>query len=631
MVGGSMRKAVIGAVILAACVALATGGLILFVDVNHLRPQIEAQLQKGLERPVTLGRIGLKFIPLSIRVENVTIGEAPPFPSQRPFVSAKEINIRAGLMPLLRKQIQVSSLVLREPAVELIKNERGSWNYATMGRKPSGDSPQSVALERLEVINGTVAVTDLQAGESRTVYDHIDLEMAMPKEGLTAKGSLRPFGGEINATLSVARLSAPSPTVTGSGTATNLSLPAPSLLKPLLLRSASFTLDADELKLSNVQCSLGASTLRGTGSVRNFSAPKIQFTADIDQVDAGELQRLMAPAKSTTSRGTGGFRNVTGGGTLGIGSLRYNDVILSHVKATCTLDRGLIRLAPIESQLSGGMQAGGITVDTRGEHPAFAVKSKLEKVDANQLLSSTTSLKQIIYGLLAGEADTTFVSRPGQDIASSLNGEVRLQLTEGKIQGANLLNEMAVLGRFLNAVKRSETFTSIVRLTGTLKIKDGIASTDDLRLDFGGGAAGAAGTINLVDQSLNLQLTTIFGKDVSQRAGGTQIGGFMSTVLANPKGELVIPAIVSGTFAKPHFAPDARRFAEMKLRSLLPTSEDPGSGRGLTQGVRDVVDALRGKKDASPEPGAAGSNVARPVDSLIDLFRRKKDSKPPQP
>jgi uncharacterized protein involved in outer membrane biogenesis len=410
---------------------------------------------------------------------------------------------------------------------------------------------------------------------------------------------------------------------------TSLSVPVSALTRPVVIKSASFTLDSDTLKLSDLAASLGGSTLKGSASIKNFSAPAVQFNAAIDRLDVVELQKLMAPSKSSAPQQSGGLRKVTGSGTLSIGELRYESLALNQVKATCRLNDGVIQLTPVESELSGGSQIGNITIDTRGQNPTFAVKTKLQKVDANQLLSAATSLKQVIYGLLAGEADTRFTSRPGEDIAKSLNGEVRLELTNGKLQGANLLNEMAVLGKFLGAVKRPEAFTTIVGLTGTFKINDGIATTDNVRLDFGGGTTAAAGTINLVDQSLDLRLNTVFGKELSQRAGGTQVGESLANVLSNPKGELVIPAIVSGTFAKPRFAPDIKRLAEMKLRSLIPTSEDPAGGKGLAEGVRGIFDALRGKKDQTPEQGAEGAAQPKPLDSLRDLFRRKKDT-PPQ-
>ena len=90
-----------------------------------------------------------------------------------------------------------------------------------------------------------------------------------------------------------------------------------------------------------------------------------------DKLDAAEMQKLVAtPKGGAASQKSGGFRDVTGGGTVRVGTLRVNDLTMNNIRAACALDRGVIRLDPVESQFAGGTQAGSITIDTRGEHPA---------------------------------------------------------------------------------------------------------------------------------------------------------------------------------------------------------------------------------------------------------------------
>ena len=51
------------------------------IDVNQYRGAIQAQLEKRMQRKITLGNMTLKVIPLSIRIEDLSIGESPAFPS----------------------------------------------------------------------------------------------------------------------------------------------------------------------------------------------------------------------------------------------------------------------------------------------------------------------------------------------------------------------------------------------------------------------------------------------------------------------------------------------------------------------------------------------------------------------
>ena len=116
--------------------------LLLLVDVNQFREPIRAQLEKRLGRSVSIGQLGLKLIPLSIRVDDLAIGESPQFPSTAPFLSAKETFVRVGLLALLKKQVDVESIRVSQPAVELIRNAGGVWNASTLGGS-SGSSATS--------------------------------------------------------------------------------------------------------------------------------------------------------------------------------------------------------------------------------------------------------------------------------------------------------------------------------------------------------------------------------------------------------------------------------------------------------------------------------------------------------
>ena len=59
-------------------------------------------------------------------------------------------------------------------------------------------------------------------------------------------------------------------------------------------------------------------------------------------------------------------------------------------------------------------------------------------------------------------------------------------------------------------------------------------------------AEGAQGAANLADQTLNMHVMAVLSKEFSQRVGGTNVGGYLQTALANKNGELVIPVIVTG-------------------------------------------------------------------------------------
>jgi len=291
---------------------------------------------------------------------------------------------------------------------------------------------------------------------------------------------------------------------------------------------------------------------------------------------------------------------MTGSGTLNVGSILYDQLVLNSVKSNVNLDHGLIKMAPLTSQIYGGQQSGSITVDARQNPMAFNVSTQLQKVDANKLLSSVSSIKNTLYGLLALNGQTSFSAVSSNDIARTLNGNMSINLNNGKLQGVDLLNQLANIGKFLAGRQQAQAFTNIAKLSGTFNIRNGVAQTNDLQADIEGGNLAAQGLVGLADQTLNMHLTAVLSQKFSQQVGGTGIGGIMNTALANNKGELVIPVIVTGTFSRPMFAPDVQKIAQMKMQHLLPSTSNPGA---LTSGI---LGSLLGGQGGQGQKGIGG-------------------------
>src|SRR6185437_14463631 len=133
-----MRKlgiALVVIVVLLVAVVLIVPRLI---DVNHYHGQIQAELQKRLGRTVTLGEMHLSLFPPSFQVQNPVIGEDPRFSfnQNRPFAAAEKLAVSVELMPLLHKDLEVKSLELIRPHIELVRDQQGAWNFATLGQEP---------------------------------------------------------------------------------------------------------------------------------------------------------------------------------------------------------------------------------------------------------------------------------------------------------------------------------------------------------------------------------------------------------------------------------------------------------------------------------------------------------------
>src|SRR5207249_3977696 len=168
----------------------------------------------------SLGPMSLSLFPPSFQVSNAVIGEDKNFNTTRAFATADRLAVSIKLLPLLRKEIDVNSLELVHPRIELVRNAQGAWNFATIGQQgkpapaertaanqaapaqapntqpaPQENKAQQPAKEfelaNLRISDGQVAITDLQKHQSRAVYDHIDLDVNdfAPDKAFTIKAA----------------------------------------------------------------------------------------------------------------------------------------------------------------------------------------------------------------------------------------------------------------------------------------------------------------------------------------------------------------------------------------------------------------------------------------------------------
>ena len=434
-------------------------------------------------------------------------------------------------------------------------------------------------------------------------------------------------------------------TFSGTGSMQNASLKMPSLTQPLRVRNANMQFTQNAVNLTNLAASLGSTNASGTLGIANFQAPRLTFALSADKVNVSELQQIVggseqkAPVRkkadaswslipsadaSPAPAQPSPLQAATGTGSIAVGSVLYDQTELTNVRANVQLNHGVITLNSVTTQIYGGQGAGTITIDVRPAVTTYAVNAKLSGVDANKLLSSVSTVRDTVYGTLAANPNVTFATPPSGDIVSTLNGTLGLNLTNGKLTKIDLLNELSRIGKFSGSAKG---YTTISQMTGTLNFHNGIAQTNDLKAVLDVGNLAATGTMNLVNQGLNLHVTAVLNKGFSQSVGGTGIGGYLSTALANKNGELVLPILLTGTVSHPIVSPDVEQLAKMKLNNLLPTAGGLLNGKGGND-LGSLVGGLLGGQQQHAQQGQAPqpqNQQANPLnDALQQLLGGKK-------
>jgi AsmA protein len=175
---------IIGAIV--AVVLLLVLCLPLFINANQFKPTLETKLTAALGRKVTIGDIKLAIFSGGVTVSDISIADDPSF-SKSPFLTAKSLAVGVDLIPLIfSKQVNVDSIAIDSPDVNLIHGPGGKWNYSSLGgasssapanKAASSDgSSTPLTVKKLEIKNGKIIVSTAGSSQKPSVYENVDLE-----------------------------------------------------------------------------------------------------------------------------------------------------------------------------------------------------------------------------------------------------------------------------------------------------------------------------------------------------------------------------------------------------------------------------------------------------------------------
>lgn len=181
-----MKKLLIGflglIVVLVAAVLIVPG----FIDWNGYKKEIAAQAKAATGRDLTIGGdIKIAVLPApTLSAANVSLANVQGA-AQPTMAKLKSIEVRVAFAPLLSGKVQVETVKLVDPVIELevLADGRKNWDFGTPAAKPAGaGSPQGgtapgtaqgttsgggmppVRLDSFTVENGTLVYRDTKAG-----------------------------------------------------------------------------------------------------------------------------------------------------------------------------------------------------------------------------------------------------------------------------------------------------------------------------------------------------------------------------------------------------------------------------------------------------------------------------------
>lgn len=714
-------------IVIGIVVAIIIAGAAVFVatfNVNRYHGAIQSQLEQRLVRKVTLGDMHLNLFPPRFSVQNLTIADDSTFGTEKSFVQTQQLDVSVKLFPLLKGNVEIDSLNLQRPSVELIKNQQGVWNFSSLGQSsvtnipsspqpsPSGPSESTggggaqFSLAQLAITDGQVAVTDQQSKTPRAVYDHIDLNVLnftpnapfsidvaahLPGVGMQqvrlqgqagpiVQGlpASTPFHGTLDLQqVGIAglqkflnspalvntdgvlsgktKISNESGKLAASGQMNlqNAKVRGLDLGYPISAQyDITDDMPADVITIRDTTLKLGTMPILVSGTVNTATSPaQIDLRVNSDNVSIAEAAKLAAASGVAFAPGA----TITGNVNVDVraqgaadkpalsGTVSGRDVQITGKGIPQPVNIKSVNLAFTPTEIHSdnfNVTSGGTTAAAQFSLRQYLSKSPL--VDAT-LRAANAALPDLLstakaYGVTgldkisgAGtlkvdlHAAGSLQVLKSAEFVKALNGTLNLNFNNMRYAGSDIGYQVASIGGFLKPGEKDQGYTNISRMTGDIAVKNGFAQTNNLLATLDIGNIGVTGTTNLVNEALDLRVTAVLSKDFSQQAGGTGIGGYMNTALANNQGELVIPAIVTGTFENPKFTPDLQKVAQMKLKGLVPSLNNPSGG------VAGILGGLLGQKGGTQAQPQQEQQQPNPVQQLIDIFgNKKKQQQTPQ-
>jgi len=281
---------------------------------------------------------------------------------------------------------------------------------------------------------------------------------------------------------------------------------------------------------------------------------------------------------------------------------------LSHLHAAISGKRGVFNLDPFQFELAGGQISEKASINV-GHYPVrWSESAKMRGVHVQPVLKALAGT-DMLAGIMQVDTKLSGTGLLAEAAMQSLNGTGNVLLRNGMIKGfdiAGTLRHVTALGQ-----QNGPRQTDFSQLSGSFKVRNGMASNDDLFMASPLFRLTGYGQVNLAAKNMDYH--------VKPRLVGNLVG--QGDTEAARKG-LVIPLRIVGPL-------DALRVkVEMNIKTLLGNAESikelikKGKGGGWKQILKGVLQngSTRGNATPPSAPGASpvpSQAPAKPVEQIL--------------
>jgi AsmA protein len=154
-----------------------------YIDPNKYKGRISQYVYAKTGQVLVInGNMEWSFFPwVGLKANRLTYYNAPDF-TPKTFISAKEMDVKVKLMPLLHGKIEVGNITLDHAVLNLIKNSSGKYNWETLAKHDNEDKKDlapnktvaNLTIQSLKIKNSKLNWYDV-AKHSHTTFADLNI------------------------------------------------------------------------------------------------------------------------------------------------------------------------------------------------------------------------------------------------------------------------------------------------------------------------------------------------------------------------------------------------------------------------------------------------------------------------
>jgi AsmA protein len=277
-------------------------------------------------------------------------------------------------------------------------------------------------------------------------------------------------------------------------------------------------------------------------------------------------------------------------GQLKVGQLTVSRAKINDIYLKVSARNGMINLDPLTLKMYQGDVAGNAVLNVKNDVPKSQINLNVNKIQINPLLNDVLE-KDILEGVTKAKFNLSTIGDDPASIKKNLNGKGRFVFKDGAIKGIDLASMARnVKAAFSGADRPTERpKTDFTELKAPFSIKNGVVNTPKTRLSSPFLRIIAAGNADLVKETLDFRVEPKVTGSIKGQGDKKQRSGIM------------VPVVVSGTFATPKFRPDLKGAAAQEFEQKILESDkvkkvfEKEELKPLEESTKDILKGLTGQ------------------------------------